>query len=261
MNADDLGVCRGVNEGVAAAAESGLVKNASLCVTGDAVEEGVRVAKRHQLSVGLHFSLTLGRSLSGPIRGVTDCTGRFFPLRRLLRNCLVGAVNVDSIRAELQQQWRRAVELGICPTHFDGHQHVHVFPLVRDALAAIPPAIPIRVPVDRSPVSRRWASRLIVAALSSSFAARDTRHRFIGMALYDARRHRELSERVLDDLARACIASFEWMVHPRFGDGSFEVLNHRSPGSLRYADRELETLRSAWLAEVFRDRRWRSVAR
>src|SRR5215831_4765576 len=100
--ADDLGVSAGVNDGIAAAACAGLVREASLCVTGAAVEDGVRRARELGLGIGLHLSFTLGRALGGPIRGLTDANGSFGPLGRALVRCRLGAVDADGVRREVE---------------------------------------------------------------------------------------------------------------------------------------------------------------
>src|SRR5438093_964723 len=105
--ADDLGISPGVNDGIAAAARAGLVREASLCVNGSAVEDGVRIARELGIGVGLHLCLTLGRALSGPIRGLTDAEGNFGGLGRALLRCAFRAVDRGEVAREVEAQLER----------------------------------------------------------------------------------------------------------------------------------------------------------
>ena len=133
--ADDLGISAGVNEGIAAAAQAGIVREASLCVTGSAVEEGVRLAQQLGIGIGLHLSFTLGRSLSGPIRGLTDAQGRFGGLGRALLRCQLRQVDRGAVAREIEAQLVRLRELGVQATHANGHHHSHCWPVLRELCA------------------------------------------------------------------------------------------------------------------------------
>ncbi len=59
FNVDDLGLSRGVNEGVVETHLAGLVHSASLMVEGPAIDHAITLAQGHSgLSVGLHTQLT-----------------------------------------------------------------------------------------------------------------------------------------------------------------------------------------------------------
>lgn len=267
FTADDLGVCSGTNEGIDRACEGGLLGAASLAVTGEAVEEGVRVAHRRGLAVGLHFALTLGRALTGPIAGLTDRGGEFLAPRAVLAACWAGRVSRDAVRAELLAQLDRAAELGVRVAHLDGHHHAHTFPVVRaavlDVLAERPLAY-VRVPIDRGAGLRRVGRRALVAALAHGLAREAERRgealpsrAFVGMSLYDARDHRRRFERTLAGLERR---PYEWMVHPRVEDARFAGLNHLGPRALSNPERELEVLRDPRTREAV-ERAGRTVVR
>ncbi|HZY59641.1 MAG TPA: ChbG/HpnK family deacetylase, partial [Candidatus Binataceae bacterium] len=62
VNADDLGMTRGVNRGIIEAHRSGLVTSTSLIANGAAFEDAVaRIRPCPDLSVGLHVNLTAGK--------------------------------------------------------------------------------------------------------------------------------------------------------------------------------------------------------
>lgn len=80
VNADDLGRTEGINEGIFAAHERGLVTSATLMVACPAAEAAVaRLARFPRLGVGLHVQLTGGPSLAPPaqVPSLTDAEGRF----------------------------------------------------------------------------------------------------------------------------------------------------------------------------------------
>ncbi len=242
--ADDLGISRGTNEGIARAVENGIVRESSLCVTGVAVEEGAALAKElaPRLATGLHLSLTLGKALSGRIAGLTDREGRFHRLPTVLLRCLLRAVPRKRLREEIAAQLGRVEELGLPLSHLNGHHHVHSFPVLRELVLelAAERGIPyLRVPSElaitgggsgaRSFVLRRLArgfrSRLDASGLPGGLA-------FLGLELYD----REDYEAAFLSAARQLPSGpVEWMVHPRTADEEFRELDHLDEASDRRA--------------------------
>ncbi len=78
---------------------------------------------RSGIDVGLHFNLTLG--LATPKK---DLGG-------WLKNCLSGAVDRQSVTTEFENQLDRFESIwGGAPDFIDGHQHVHVFPVIRNCI-------------------------------------------------------------------------------------------------------------------------------
>lgn len=104
VNADDFGYAAGVNAGIIAAHEQGVVLSTSLMVDMPRAAEAAALAKHYPgLGVGLHFT-------------ATDQTG---PLLDLM--------DVAAVAKELLRQYQRCTELlGRLPTHLDSHHHVHL---------------------------------------------------------------------------------------------------------------------------------------
>jgi predicted glycoside hydrolase/deacetylase ChbG (UPF0249 family) len=120
VNADDFGQSPGVNAGVAAAHESGILTSASLMVRWPAAGAAAAYARsRPDLSVGLHFDLgewAYSGGVWGPVYEV------------------VPPDDETAVARELDEQlaaFRRL--LGRDPTHLDSHQHVHRREPVRSA--------------------------------------------------------------------------------------------------------------------------------
>lgn len=145
--ADDFGADSGVNAAIGEAMRQGLISQASLLANGAGFEEACDLARREGWSdrVGLHFTVTEGPALSGPIRlcrRFCDETGqlwfsRFTHLRLTL-------AEQSALTLELQTQIDRCRAAGIMLSHADSHHHSHteypLFTVLRPLLAenAIP---------------------------------------------------------------------------------------------------------------------------
>src|SRR5580765_3692282 len=246
--ADDLGVSAGVDDGIAAAARAGVVREASLCVTGGAVEHGVRAAKELGLGIGLHLSFTLGRALSGPIRGLTDRDGRFGGLGRALLRCQLRLVDRDGVAREADAQLSRLRELGVAATHANGHHHCHCWPVVRDVCFAAFARAGIRwtrSPAELPAVGGRWRPLpLVLAQLARgsrrAIAAAGLRTLpFVGSTLEGRTDHAAPFRRALGRLPDG---DCEWMVHPRVPDAEFARLDPLGARLDAAARAELATL-------------------
>lgn len=139
VNADDLGLAAGVNQGIFEAIDAGVVTDVSLMANGaafDAAVDGLRA--RGIGTVGLHFCLVdrerplSGRALTG---GLADADGRLPFRNTLFRRILIGGRRAqDAVADELQAQYLRITGAGLRVTHVDSHQHVHLFPGIAEAV-------------------------------------------------------------------------------------------------------------------------------
>ncbi len=104
INADDFGYAQGVNRGVIAAHECGVVLSTSLMVDMPLAREAAAIAAAYPgLGVGLHFAVT---DMKGP---------------------KIDLFNVTAIEKELHRQYQLCCDLlGHTPTHVDSHHHVHL---------------------------------------------------------------------------------------------------------------------------------------
>lgn len=141
INADDLGLTRGINCAVSECADAGLVRSASLMANGEAFDDAVKmVRERDGFGTGIHFVLTGLKPLSAAHRlsGLVG-PGGFLPAGpgELLKKIAACTTLRDEIRRELFAQAERVFDSGITPTHFDSHKHVHIIPMVLDVIAEI----------------------------------------------------------------------------------------------------------------------------
>jgi predicted glycoside hydrolase/deacetylase ChbG (UPF0249 family) len=140
VNADDFGLSAGVNEGIIAAHERGIVTSASLMVRWPAAIEAAGYAiNRKSLSVGLHIDLGEWQCVAGDWHELYS---------------VVAMDDTAAVTAEVRRQLGVFRELmGREPTHIDSHQHVHREEPIRAAVLGV--AGEIGVPVrDITPAIR-----------------------------------------------------------------------------------------------------------
>jgi len=113
VNADDFGQGPGVNRGIVAVHEQGIVTSASLMVRRPAAGDAALYGRSHpELSIGIHFELAEWKF----------CAGQWVLLDRV-----VPLEDSHAIVAELERQLETFRNLtGRDPTHVDSHQHVHL---------------------------------------------------------------------------------------------------------------------------------------
>ena len=147
--ADDYGLSPGVNRAIRDLIERGRLNATSVMVVGPAIgrEEvsALQSVATHspRCALGLHVTLT------APFRPLTmhfqpTDGGMFLPFPRLLRAGVMGRFDAEIVQAELLVQLAAFREMfGRAPDFVDGHQHVQLFPGVRDGfLSAVKQAAP-----------------------------------------------------------------------------------------------------------------------
>ncbi|CAN5340652.1 ChbG/HpnK family deacetylase [soil metagenome] len=137
--ADDFGLSPGVNRAIRELIERGRLNATSVMVVGPAIGRDEvsalqdAVGKSPRCAIGLHATLTAPfHPLTINFRPLQD--GLFLPLGKKLRSSMLRQLDVEMIRAELAAQIAAFTKLvGRPPDYIDGHQHVQIFPQVRDA--------------------------------------------------------------------------------------------------------------------------------
>lgn len=177
VNADDFGLVPEIDRAVVLGHEAGVITSATLMPNGEAAEEAARLALARGLGVGLHFTLTFGAPLATGVRSLVGDDGRFPSRRSLIGRAILGRLNADDVERELAAQWSRLVELGIRPTHLDGHQHIQVIPVIDAVITRFARATGVRVRIPwvnrRAATGRyRFAQRLALRALCGRAARR-----------------------------------------------------------------------------------------
>ena len=136
--ADDYGLSPGVNRAIRDLIGRRRINATSVMVVGPAIGRDearslIDVATGAGCAIGLHATLTAPfHPLTMPFRPLDG--GMFLPVGKKLRASLLRRLDREMIHAELVAQLAAFGELfGRAPDYVDGHQHVQLFPRVRDA--------------------------------------------------------------------------------------------------------------------------------
>jgi predicted glycoside hydrolase/deacetylase ChbG (UPF0249 family) len=141
--ADDYGISHAVNAAIRDLVLQGRINATSVMVLAptfdrsEALALAILNAGSRRVEIGLHFTLTAPfRPLSADYAPMQE--GAFLPLGRTLQSALLRKLQTDRIAREAQAQFKAFVAaFGRPPDFIDGHQHVHLFPQVRDAVLSL----------------------------------------------------------------------------------------------------------------------------
>ena len=142
--ADDYGIAPGVNQAIRDLILRGRLNATSVMVVtpsfsrSEALALAMLNSGTARTAIGLHLTLTAPfRPLSAGFRPVRD--GAFPTLEQLLRRTVLRRLSRSVLAAETEAQLAAfSAAFGRPPDFLDGHQHVHLFPQVREAaLAAV----------------------------------------------------------------------------------------------------------------------------
>ncbi|MGQ9470750.1 MAG: carbohydrate deacetylase [Candidatus Aminicenantales bacterium] len=132
VNADDFGLCSGVNQGIVQAYRHGILTSASLMTNTPGFEEAVALAQENPgLGIGVHLNIVRGVPLLPPEKVSTIVRrdgyffGKVFPL---FSGIWRKKVNLEEIEREWRAQIEKALGTGVQVTHLDSEKHVHTFP-------------------------------------------------------------------------------------------------------------------------------------
>lgn len=141
--ADDYGISPGVNAGIRELIMRGRINATSIMVASpyfssdeaaalDALNSGQKRA-----DLGLHVTLT---APFGPMSADFSPLrkGHFLPLNDVLRGAVARRLQSELLITEIATQLRAFIDVfGRPPDFVDGHQHVHLFPQIRDAFLRV----------------------------------------------------------------------------------------------------------------------------
>ena len=147
----------------------------------EAVALNAAQRRRARVAIGLHLTLTAPfRPLSDGFRAAAR-TARSCRSRRCWRAALLRRLDREALDGRDRDARSRTfvTPFGRAPDFIDGHQHVHLFPQVRDALldgrqgaGAERLGAPVRPRRRRSPSGSRDRKGLLLDVLSKRFRAR-----------------------------------------------------------------------------------------
>jgi hopanoid biosynthesis associated protein HpnK len=265
INADDFGLCDGVNEAVAQAHSNGILTSATIMTNMPAADEAVNIAKQlPNLGVGVHLNLTEGRPVSKDkcIRCLLNADGRFAysPLVLSLMSIARNEIR-RAIRTELAAQIQWVIDSGLKPTHLDSHKHIHTFPALFSVVCQL--ARRFGIHAVRWPFEPKELSRIPWPMTSEDGRVRAQKVRF--MARINRLQNRDfLKNDALLGIAHTgkidvnffkavalynSAATAEVMTHPGFADG----LDPEKTRLLQQRKVELDALCSEKTKQYFED--------
>ncbi|MGN6570357.1 MAG: ChbG/HpnK family deacetylase [Pseudolabrys sp.] len=141
--ADDYGMAPGVNRGIRQLIANGRLNATSVMTAahwlghGEADALAALNTQRPRAALGLHVTLTGPfRPLSAGFSPTRD--GAFLPHMEMMRLGVLRRLAREPLVTEIATQLRAFVEaFGRPPDFLDGHQHVHLLPVVRDAFLKV----------------------------------------------------------------------------------------------------------------------------
>src|SRR4030095_9301929 len=141
ITGDDFGSSISVNRAILKAHREGVLTHASLMVNEDASADAISIAKSNPgLSVGLHLVLVLGRTAlhHTSISHIADRTGQFSnsPFKAGVHYYFSRAAR-DEILREMCAQFEQFARSGLPFSHVDGHNHLHMHPVIFEALVKL----------------------------------------------------------------------------------------------------------------------------
>jgi predicted glycoside hydrolase/deacetylase ChbG (UPF0249 family) len=128
VNADDLGMYGGVNEGIARAFESGVVTSTSLMVPAPEAPAAMRwLADHPEVSFGVHLTVVCDLPelrwgpLSSPeeVPSLVDEHGHFHPVDRMSQ--WLPTLRIAELEREFRAQLAGVLAAGLSPVHLDWH--------------------------------------------------------------------------------------------------------------------------------------------
>jgi predicted glycoside hydrolase/deacetylase ChbG (UPF0249 family) len=185
--ADDYGISSSVNAAIRDLIMRRRLNATSVMVAApsfhrsEAVSLNMLNAGHARVAIGLHLTLTAPFvPLSAGFRPLRD--GAFLPLREMLLRSLFRLLPRQPLAIEVATQLKAFVTaFGRAPDFIDGHQHVHLFPQVREAVLAVTKAAAPNAWVRQcgrvAPLRRRFSDRkgLLLDHLSRAFRRRAAR--------------------------------------------------------------------------------------
>jgi predicted glycoside hydrolase/deacetylase ChbG (UPF0249 family) len=141
--ADDYGIAPGVNRAIRDLIGRGRLNATSVMVVAPSFTQSEADALARLREAGGTFAIGLHVTLTGPFRPLSEDfaplrNGAFLPLAATLRNALIRRLQREKLEAEVADQVEAFIAaFGRSPDFIDGHQHVQLFPVVRDVVLEV----------------------------------------------------------------------------------------------------------------------------
>ena len=203
FNADDFGYSKGVNLGILEACKNGAVRSTTVMAGMPGFEHAVGLALENpDLKIGVHLTLSTGKSIGGIYKTITDDNGNFLRLTEVERRAKMGEIDLKEVEAEYEAQIQKVLAAGIKPDHFDSHHHTHNLPGIVSIFLKLAKKYDVKVRIyDQSLLTGEYADVKTTGVFNDTF--------------FDETATKEELRRVLS----SCYAdSIEVMCHPAYVD-------------------------------------------
>jgi predicted glycoside hydrolase/deacetylase ChbG (UPF0249 family) len=131
INADDFGLCEGVNKAIAEAHCGGVLTSATIMANMPGSDEAVAMAKKMpSLGVGVHLNVLEGKPVStdSKVDVLLGEDGKFkYSPSKLAIKTFISEKIRKAVEIELTAQVESVIKRGVKPTHLDSHKHFHCF--------------------------------------------------------------------------------------------------------------------------------------
>ena len=249
VNADDYGLTEQVSRGILRAHRDGIVTSTSvLALAPGFATSGKWLLEEERLGIGVHLAAVgEDRPLLGAneIPTLVDRRGRLAPSWRVfLARATARRIDAADLAKEFRAQLEAVRQLGVPVGHVDSHQHLHLWPLVREVVLDL--AVEAGIPAVRVPRSTTAFPGAGVNHLARELARRASAHHLVfpahaaGVDEAGAMTTDRI-ESALARLAATGAAAVELSAHPGEHD---DPDRHRYEWDYRWGD-ELEALTSA----------------
>ncbi len=163
INADDYAYSAGIDEAILDLAHKGVVTATTALVCSPRWPEAAVALRDAPLSAGLHLDFT---NAFAPTNA-----GQAVPVKQVILRCWSRSMNAQQAASSIREQLDRFEQaMGRAPEIVDGHEHVHQFPVIREALLeelSRRYSTVAQKPLLRSTAPRAWrgAKAAIIGAL------------------------------------------------------------------------------------------------
>ncbi|HPS55295.1 MAG TPA: ChbG/HpnK family deacetylase [Sedimentisphaerales bacterium] len=254
INADDFGLCEGVNRAVFKAHTEGVLTSATIMTNTAGSDDAVKLSKSMpSLGVGIHLNLTEGIPITknNQIKKLTGSSGEFaLSPGKLFFLSMLNPKIKETIKSELEAQIQWLVERDIKPTHIDSHKHIHTIPAIFKIVIELAEKYDIsaiRLPIEHSKFQRGYWPKSskkgkvrskIISSLAKFNKLQNSKYfktdAFLGIA-HTGQINLALFRAVS---LRSSISVIEIMTHPGFTEG----LDPAKTRLLQQREDELNTL-------------------
>ena len=131
ITADDYGMCEEVNKAIEECVAAKVVLSTNVMSNMPCCQAANQLKKKFPyLSVGIHYNFTVGRPIL-PVDKVSTLVkdnGDFLTYNEIRAACKSKRYDYNQVKAEIEAQYKRYVEICGEPDYWNTHENVHVYP-------------------------------------------------------------------------------------------------------------------------------------